>query len=354
MSAALGVYTNGSGCSAYSADDGDNGHIGEWAFDDGLPGGEGDFHDASDDDEGAAGDAPSIVTCVRWARGVYDVRPVGTDAELAVDAIGAPPVSGDALDDPAWPLVMRLRGCAQRPELDDSDVMVDARADTFFVQPVLSAAQCAEVVAEMDAIAARVGWHDDGTGVKFQTNLPGSNVDSELFSPNVRAHVASAIVGRALPLARTLFGGGEALKVRGNSAALIRYGHAALQPDTRDTSTAGAGASPTTGAAADRPPEEEEEDGSIIEGVGQKELVTKAAVDAEWRLVEAQPPRLGAENTSIAHRFILKLIILRRQARKVERKSALSAEVHRDGATGVTINVLLSQPTAFTSGGATL
>ena len=48
------------------------------------------------------------------------------------------------------------------------------------------------------------------------------------------------------------------------------------------------------------------------------------------------------------------MINLLRQARKVERKSALSAEVHRDGATGVTINVLLSQPTAFTSGGATL
>ena len=44
MSAALGVYCHGSGCSAYSPDDGDNGHIGEWAYDDGLPGGEG-FHD---------------------------------------------------------------------------------------------------------------------------------------------------------------------------------------------------------------------------------------------------------------------------------------------------------------------
>jgi hypothetical protein len=44
MSAALGVYRDGSGCSAYSPDDGDNGHIGEWAFGDGLPGGEG-FHD---------------------------------------------------------------------------------------------------------------------------------------------------------------------------------------------------------------------------------------------------------------------------------------------------------------------
>ena len=41
MSAALGVYCHGSGCSAYSADDGDNGHIGEWAYDDGLPGADG-------------------------------------------------------------------------------------------------------------------------------------------------------------------------------------------------------------------------------------------------------------------------------------------------------------------------
>lgn len=48
MSAALGVYRNGSGCSAYSPDDGDNGHIAEWAFDDGLPGGEDTFHDDED------------------------------------------------------------------------------------------------------------------------------------------------------------------------------------------------------------------------------------------------------------------------------------------------------------------
>lgn len=230
------------------------------------------------------------------------MRPVGqgTAEESVVDMVGDPAGSGDRTDHaPVWPLVMRLRGCAQRPSLDDAAVMTNARADTFFIQPVLSAAQCAEVVAEMDSIAARVGWFDDGTGVKFQTNFPGKDVDGELFSARVRAHVESAIVGKALPLARTLFGGGKALRIRGNSAALIRYGHTALGDAEREP---GGGESLL---------DEEEV-------ARQDELVTKAEVDAEWRLVAAQPPRL---------------------------------EVHRDGATGVTINVLLSQPTAFTSGG---
>ena len=55
MSAALGVYCHGSGCSAYSPDDGDNGHIGEWAYDDGLPGGEAGFDDEDEMDSTGGG-----------------------------------------------------------------------------------------------------------------------------------------------------------------------------------------------------------------------------------------------------------------------------------------------------------
>jgi hypothetical protein len=258
----------------------------------------------------ASGAVPTVVACVRWVEGRYHVRPVaqGTAKGPAADVVADPSTSGDRADHaPTWPLMMRLRGCAQRPPLDDAAVMINARADTFFIQPVLSAAQCAEAVAEMDSIAARVGWFDDGTGVKFQTNLPGNDVDGELFSARVRAHVESAIVDKALPLARTLFGGGKTLRVRGNSAALIRYGHAALGDADCGQSAPG----PKDGVGGDSLLDQDEV-------VRQDELVTTAKVDAEWRLVEAQAPRL---------------------------------EVHRDGATGVTINVLLSQPTDFTSGG---
>lgn len=281
MSAALGVYQQGSGAgvSAYGADDGDNGHIGEWAFDDGLPGGD-EFYDSEEELE--VGSAPTVVACVRWADGKYCVKPLGSrgaeedPAEPVVDPVGEPPMNGDAIGDPSWPLVMRLRGCESRPALDDASVMDLARADTFFIQPVLSPAQCAEIVAEMDAVAQRVGWFDDGTGVKFQTNLPGCDVEGELFSASVRAAVGSAILGQALPLTRKLFGGGAALTVRGSSGALIKYGSAQLEEGGHSYS-----------------PEEAIERSLLqsscaAEVVGGAELVSSVVGDAEWRLIAAQ------------------------------------------------------------------
>ena len=279
MSAAAAAMSRG--FCAFAADDGDNGHIGDDAFDDGLPG-----FGSSDEDEGdeqLGSLAPTISACVCWAAGAYRQQlrapPAETEPSPVADMRG-----------PGWPLELTLRGCEHRPPLDDASVLSRARADTFYLQPVLQAAECAGVVREMDAVAARMGWHDDGTGVKFQTNLPGNEMDNELFSAATRAVVAKAISEVALPLSRRLFGGGAALRVRGDSAALIKYGSAPLE----------AGAE--TGAEAARTEPERRR------GWG----------DEGWRLTEAQPPRL---------------------------------EVHRDGATGVTINVLLSPPDGFTAGG---
>ena len=125
---------------------------------------------------GGLGSAPTVVACVRWAENRYHVRPVGTPAaargavvDVQADArtqlCGSPSqLTGDSQ---AWPLVLRLRGCEGVPHqhilpchsfshtnlksplrgtgraaLEDAAVMVNARADTFFIQPVLSAAQC--------------------------------------------------------------------------------------------------------------------------------------------------------------------------------------------------------------------
>jgi hypothetical protein len=88
---------------------------------------------------------------------------------------------------------------------------------------VLTNAECELLVAEMDAVASRVGWQDDGTGVKFGTALPGHELEGELFTAEARAVVEAALLGQALPLCRELFGC-PGLSVRGNSAALIRYG----------------------------------------------------------------------------------------------------------------------------------
>ena len=157
---------------------------------------------------------------------------------------------------------------------------------------VLAAADCQRLVSEMDAVADKMGWQDDGTGVKYQTSLPGHEGEFELFSTAARAAVARALEEQAVPLARRLFSC-EGLVIRGQSAALIRYGSAALSGS-----------------------------GSVVVGVD-----GRAAGEVEVSAAESQ--QCGFERSAQPPRL----------------------EVHRDGAFGVTINILLSQPSAFTKGG---
>lgn len=142
----------------------------------------------------------------------------------------------------------------------------------------------------------------------MQTRLCGHDNAGEQFSAVVRSIVQKA-VDAAIPLAEKLMGcdsaglGGKTLSVRGQSVALIRYG------STPIVSTGAKGTNKLQQLFG-------EQDPLLPDKLLHTFKMPEKGV--AWRLLEPQPPRL---------------------------------EVHIDGSTGVTINVLLSETSAFTAGG---
>ena len=189
MSAALAALSFDGPFSAFSADDGDTEHIHPDAFDDGLPIFAGGFDDELEEDTTPP---PVVRWCCRWdeaeaaQRGSsYRVQPVGPAgvkadepmvdllprAAYAAAAAARAPGEGaqpSGASGGEWPCAMRLRGCQGRPAPEDAVLLPAARLDTFFIAPVLTAEECAEVRAEVDEVVGRVGWVDDGTGAKLQ------------------------------------------------------------------------------------------------------------------------------------------------------------------------------------------
>ena len=100
MSAALAALSCQGGFKAFSETDGDNGHISEHAYDDGLP-----IFAAGFDDEFEEHDTPppAVKWCVRWQEvpasagrdGCYRVQPIGPagpdDGEPLVDTLPPDP-----------------------------------------------------------------------------------------------------------------------------------------------------------------------------------------------------------------------------------------------------------------------
>jgi hypothetical protein len=123
MSAAAAAFARPAG-SAFQDDDGDNGHICEDAYDDGLP----SFVDSAEErSEDVRVHAPEVVAFLIGGTGdKYRVVEGAEDTAVErVDAGAAHPL-----------LTMRLRGCEARAPAEDAAAMPTATMDTFFVQPV--------------------------------------------------------------------------------------------------------------------------------------------------------------------------------------------------------------------------
>ena len=296
--------------SAYRPDDGDNGHIGDDAFDDGLP----SFFEPTDGEDLRVS-APRVVAYLRSSKTAappgykvdddvavaYELEELNTEDETAL----SPQRNGETL------VAMQLCGCEARGKPEDAGAMQSAKLDLFFVQPVLDSTECKMLVDEMDAVAQQMGWQDDGTGVKFQATLSGHvGLGEEIFTQRARETLTAALEKRMLPLMRRLFGC-PALSVRGNSAALIRYGSTAR-----------------VGHGLQGPAQQQQ-----VQQVHKQQQATGCLQQPQ---VFATGPSATAPAASCG---------FGRGAQTPR------LEVHRDGATGVTINILLSQADAFTEGG---
>eukprot|EP01052_Picozoa_sp_SAG31_P033456 SAG31_NODE_3784_length_3883_cov_1.859672_4_plen_191_part_00 len=163
---------------AFAATDGDLEHIDPDAYEDGLPSFAAGF-DAELEEDGAP--TPSVTWCARWeSQGVADLRFAGTYRIIPIGHISSTPLVNALANDESvprgdeqakWPVSLRLCIREERPPLADCAALPAARSDTVFIQPMLIPDECATVRAEIDAVVKRVGWVDDGTGIKLQVRV---------------------------------------------------------------------------------------------------------------------------------------------------------------------------------------